>query len=131
MAQTTFWFYDVTADGLSLDDKRTPQLPQEKLGPRPKVPLAGADHAKNNLPDVLARWSHREGSELDRPRTAQSFLVPKADIVAQNYDLSLNRYKEIIHEEVKHRTPLDIIGELESLEGEIQSGISTLKALIG
>jgi type I restriction enzyme M protein len=53
------WFYDVTADGFSLDDKRTPQLPQEKLGPRPQVPLDEADHARNNLPDVLARWGRR------------------------------------------------------------------------
>ena len=67
----------------------------------------------------------------DRARTAQSFVVPKADIVAQNYDLSLNRYKEIVHEEVEHRPPLDIIADLERLESEIQSGISDLKAMLG
>ena len=121
------WFYDVTADGFSLDDKRTPQLPEEKQGPRPQDPLDEADHAKSNLPDVLARWSRRHGSELERPRTAQSFIVPKADIVAQSYDLSLNRYKEIIHEEAEYRPPLEIIANLESLEVEIQSGISALK----
>ena len=125
------WFYGVTADGLSLDDKRAPQLPDEKQGPRPNVLLGEADHAKNNLPDVLARWGRRDGSELDRPRTAQSFFVPKAEIVAQNYDLSLNRYKEIIHEEVEHRPPLDIIADLESLESEISSGLSNLKAALG
>jgi type I restriction enzyme M protein len=125
------WFYDVTADGFSLDDKRTPQLPQEKLGPRPQVPLDEADHARNNLPDVLARWGRRAGSELDRPRTAQSFVVPKADIVAQKYDLSLSRYKEIVREKVEHRSTLEIIDELESLEDEIQSGLSSLKALLG
>lgn len=125
------WFYDVTADGFSLDDKRTPLLPEEKQGPRPQTPLDEADHARNNLPEVLTRWSLRDGSELHRPRTAQSFLVPKADIVGQNYDLSLNRYKEIIHEEVEHRPPLDIIADLESLEAKIQSGISELKASLG
>ena len=86
--------------------------------------LDEADHAKNNLPDVLARWYRRDGSERERPRTAQSFSVPKADIVAHNYDLSLNRYKEIVHEEVEHRSPLDIIADLEALETDIQSGLS-------
>jgi len=125
------WFYDITADGYSLDDKRTPLLPEEKQGPRPKVTLDEADHEKNNLPDVLARWARRDNSELERPRTAQSFTVPKSDIVAQNYDLSPNRYKEIVHEKVEHRPPLDIIADLESLESEIQSGLSILKAALG
>lgn len=125
------WFYDVTADGYSLDDKRAPLLPEEKQGPRPKVTPDEVDHAKNNLPDVLARWARRDGSELERPRTAQSFCVPKADIVAQNYDLSPNRYKEIVHEEAEHRPPLDVISNLESLEAEIQSGLSALKRALG
>ncbi|QYC37708.1 putative type I restriction enzymeP M protein [Nonomuraea coxensis DSM 45129] len=124
------WFYEVTADGYSLDDKRTPLLSEEKLGPRPNVALDEADHEKNNLPDVLARWARRGNSELERPRTAQSFTVVKADIVSQNYDLSLNRYKEIVHDEGEHRPPLDIIADLESLESEIQSGLSILKAAI-
>src|SRR5258705_7028255 len=50
------WFYDVDADGMSLDDKRTELLPSEKLGAVPKVALTAGDHAKNNLPDILARW---------------------------------------------------------------------------
>ncbi|RBQ16258.1 DNA methyltransferase [Spongiactinospora rosea] len=125
------WFYNVTADGYSLDDKRAPLLPEEKQGPRPKVALDETDHAKNNLPDILARWVRRDGSEQQRPRTAQSFIVPKADIVAQNYDFSLNRYKKIVHEKVEHRPPLDIIADLESLESEIQSGLSTLKEALG
>jgi type I restriction enzyme M protein len=83
------WFYDVTADGFSLDDKRTPLLDEGKQGPRPTGVLDNVDHAKNNLPDVLARWNRRNGSERDRPRTAQSFAVPKIDIIANNYDLSL------------------------------------------
>jgi type I restriction enzyme M protein len=124
------WFYDVTADGWSLDDKRTPLLPAEKLGPMPDVALAEGEHAKNNLPDALARWFRRDGDELHRPRTEQSFCVPKADIVEQGYDLSLNRYKEILHEEVEHRTPLEILADLERLESEIQQGLSDLKATL-
>ncbi|SRR5271165_7280771 len=129
-AAANVWFYDVTADGFSLDDKRTPLLPVGKLGVRPPETLSGADHVKNNLPDVLARWARRSGSETGRARTEQSFCVSKADIVAQNYELSLNRYKEIIHEKVEHRLPLDIISDLERLESEIQSGLSDLKALL-
>src|SRR6185503_16285192 len=106
------WFYDVEADGWSLDDKRTPLLPEDKLGPVPKTPLAGDEHTKNNLPDVLVRWTQRAGAERKRPRTAQSFCVPKADIAAQGYDLSLNRYKEVVHEEIQHRQPRDILIDL-------------------
>jgi type I restriction enzyme M protein len=124
------WFYEVTADGFSLDDKRNSLLGEEKQGPRPDVVLDSVDCAKNNLPDVLVRWNRRSGSERGRPRTAQSFTVPKADIVANNYDLSLNRYKEIIHDDVKHRSPLDIIADLESLETEIQQGVSELKGIL-
>ncbi|GAB3709664.1 HsdM family class I SAM-dependent methyltransferase [Nocardiopsis oceani] len=94
------WYYDVAADGLSLDDKRTPLLPEDKIGALAEG-LDAAEHEKNNLPDVLARWSRRDGSEQDRARTDQSFCVPKADIAAENYDLSLNRYKEVVYEETK------------------------------
>ena len=104
------WFYDVAADGLSLDDKRTELLPPEKFGAVPREPLTEAEHAKNNLPDILSRWSQRDGTERERPRTAQSFCVPKADIATQGYDLSLNRYKEVVHEEVHHRPPKEILG---------------------
>src|SRR5262249_35382103 len=89
------WFYDVDADGWSLDDKRTELLPAEKLGPVPAAPLTAEEHAKNNLPDVLARWRLRDTDERKRPHTAQSFCVPRADIAAQGYNLSLNRYKEV------------------------------------
>lgn len=61
--------------------------------------------------DVLARWTERDGSERERPRTAPSFCVPKADIVAQGYDFSLNRYKEVVHEAVEHRPPKEILVE--------------------
>jgi type I restriction enzyme M protein len=83
----------VDADGMSLDDKRTELLPPDKLGPVPKLALTADEHAKNNLPDVLSRWYQRNGSEVERPRTAQSFCIPKSEIASQNYDLSLNRYK--------------------------------------
>jgi type I restriction enzyme M protein len=105
------WFYDVTADGFSLDDKRNPI-------------------EANDLSDVLSRWGERAGSELERARTQQSFCVSKDDIVAQGYDLSLNRYREILHDEVEHRPPLEIIAEIQKLEGEIVSGLAELKAML-
>ncbi|MER5608881.1 class I SAM-dependent DNA methyltransferase [Micromonospora tulbaghiae] len=125
------WFYEVTADGWSLDDKRTPLLAPDKLGPVPDTALTEEDHAKNNMPDALARWFRRDGDELQRARTEQSFCVPKADIVEQDYDLSLNRYKEVVHEEIEHRSPLDILADLQRLESEIQHGMANLKAMLG
>lgn len=146
------WFYDVDADGMSLDDKRTELLPSDKLGPVPKVALTADDHAKNNLPDILARWKSLtvvagvadpgSGSrakpglteagynEKKNPRTAQSFCVPKADLVAQNYDLSLNRYKEVVHTEVAHRPPGEILKALGQLEAEIQQGMKELEGML-
>ncbi|MGV7852876.1 N-6 DNA methylase, partial [Mycobacterium kansasii] len=67
------WFYDVQADGFSLDDKRNPL-------------------EANDIPDVFARWKQRNGTERERARAEQSFCVPKGEIAAQGYDLSLNRY---------------------------------------
>jgi type I restriction enzyme M protein len=125
------WFYDVEADGMSLDDKRTPLLSEDKQGAVPKTKLAADDHAKNNLPDILGRWQQREGSERKRPRTAQSFCVPKADLAAQGYDLSLNRYKEVVHEEVAHRAPKEILADLAKLETEIQQGMKELEGMLG
>jgi len=124
------WFYDVEADGWSLDDKRTPLLGDEKLGPIPKSALTADEHGKNNLPDILARWQKREGSERKRPRTAQSFCVPKVDIAAQGYDLSINRYKEVVHEEVAHRQPRAILIDLANLEAEIQQGMKELEGML-
>jgi type I restriction enzyme M protein len=105
------WFYDVQADGFSLDDKRSP------------VEI-------NDLPDVLERWESRTESEMERARTDQSFCVPKHEIVAQGYDLSLNRYKKTVHDEVEHRPPLEIIAEIEKIEIEIVDGIADLKAML-
>jgi type I restriction enzyme M protein len=105
------WFYDVQADGFSLDDKRNPVT-------------------ANDLPEVATRWSGRDTTERDRTRTEQSFTVPKEEIAAQSYDLSLNRYKEIVHDDVEHRDPLDIIADLEQLEAEITTGLAELKAML-
>jgi len=124
------WFYDVTADGYSLDDKRTALLDADRLGPTPVEALSDDEHAKNNLPDVLARWSDRDGTERERARTEQSFCVPKADIAANDYDLSLNRYKEIEYEEVEHRDPRDIIADIRKLEDEIQQGLTELEDML-
>jgi type I restriction enzyme M protein len=125
------WFYDVQADGWSLDDKRTPLLPEEKLGLAHGAVLSAEDQAKNNLPDVAARWLSRTSQECDRPRTAQSFCVPKAEIEENNYDLSLNRYKQVIHNEVVHTPPKQILAELAQLENEIQKGLKDLEAMLG
>lgn len=105
------WFYDVTADGFSLDDKRNPV-------------------EANDLPDLLSRWSERADAERGRARSEQSFCVPKRDIVAQGFDLSMNRYKEIVHGEVEHRPPLEIIAEIEKLEGEVAEGLVALRAIL-
>jgi type I restriction enzyme M protein len=125
------WFYEVEADGWSLDDKRQPLLPEDKLGAVPKLELVDEEHAKNNLPDVLARWGQREGSEQERPRTAQSFCVPKSEIATNGYDLSLNRYKEVVHEEVEHIPPHQILATLDKLETKIQQGMKELKEMLG
>lgn len=125
------WFYDVQADGLSLDDKRSELLPPKKLGAVPAEPLAADEHVKNNLPDVLTRWQERNGNEIKNPRTAQSFYVSKEDIAATGYDLSLNRFKEVEHEEVEYDTPADIIAELRMIETEISNGLDKLEEILG
>jgi type I restriction enzyme M protein len=125
------WFYDVRADGWSLDDKRQPLLPDDKLGPMPAVALTEAEGEKNNLPDLVRRWGERAGTERKRPRTAQSFCVPKADIAAVSYDLSLNRYKEVEHAEVAHESPAAIFADLRQIETEIAEGMKRLEQMVG
>ena len=126
------WFYDMQADGYSLDDKRNALLSEDRLGVLPQSPLADDEHAKNNLPDVLDRWLRRDEGERANPRTAQSFTVPKAEIAATGtYDLSLNRYKVVEHAEVTHDKPADIIAELRKLETEISNGLAKLEAMLG
>jgi type I restriction enzyme M protein len=114
------WFYDIQADGFSLDDKRTE--------------LDAAVHEQNNLPDVLARWSaitRSADAELGRSRTAQSFMVPKADIAAQGYDLSFSRYKVVEHEVIVYRSPMEILDDLSELDAEIAAGLGELRVALG
>ena len=125
------WFYDVQADGWSLDDKRQPLLAADKLGPTPSAELSEAEEAKNNLPDLVMRWEEPDGAERDRPRTAQSFCVDKADIAAAGYDLSLNRYREVEHAEVEHDSPAEILADLRRIEAEISEGMARLEEMLG
>ena len=126
------WFYDMQADGYSLDDKRNALLTDDRQGALPQPPLTEDEHSKNNLPDVLSRWLRRDEGERDNPRTAQSFSVPKAEIAATGtYDLSLNRYKQVEHEEQTHDKPEDIIAELRQLETAISEGLTKLEAMLG
>jgi len=106
------WFYDMQADGFSLDDKRTPQPD------------------KSDLPDILARWQNRK-AEADRKRTEQSFLVPKGEIAGNDYDLSINRYKEVEYEAVEHDPPQAILKRLAMLEEEILEGQKELEEMLG
>ena len=99
------------SDGFSLDDKRTP--------------LSSSD-----LADVLVRWNKRTTSELERVRTAQSFCVSLSEIAENDYDLSLNRYKEIEHEDVEHTQPEEILAALDVLEAEITEGMAELRELL-
>jgi type I restriction enzyme M protein len=104
------WFYDMTADGYSLDDKREPV-------------------AANDIPDILARWKARDPNS-DTDRTARGFFVPKAALAANKYDLSINRYKEIEHEAVAYAPPLQILDELGALEEEIQQDLRELRSML-
>ncbi len=105
------WFYDVQADGLSLDDKRDPV-------------------EANDLPDVRKRWAARD-AKTDTDRTAKAFFVPKDEIAENTYDLSLNRYKEIVHAEVKYDPPKMILERLRTLETEIATDLNALEAMLG
>lgn len=125
------WFYDMQADGYSLDDKRNALLSEDKQGVLTQAVLSAEEHAKNNLPDVLARWLRRDEGERENPRTAQSFCVPKAEIAATGtYDLSLNRYKLVEHAEQTHDAPAAIIADLRTLETEISDGLAKLEAML-
>ena len=124
------WFYDMNADGWSLDDKRQPLLDEDKLGVSPVRPLTADEHARNNLPDVLARWRQRDTSEIKRARTAQSFCVFKSEIVSNAYDLSINRYKEVVHEVIEHLPPSEILAKLALLEVEIQTGMKEIEGML-
>jgi type I restriction enzyme M protein len=106
----TVWFYDMQNDGYSLDDKRTP--------------LSSSD-----IPDIITRF-HSLKKEEKRARTDQSFLVPKDEIVTNDYDLSINKYKQSAYVEEEYPSPLEIITELHKLETDITAGLEELEAMI-
>lgn len=104
------WFYDMKADGYSLDDKRAPI-------------------EANDIEDIIARFGNLQ-DEAERKRTEQSFFVPVDEIREQGYDLSINKFKEVEYEEVEYKSPEEIINDIESIEVEIISELKALKALL-
>lgn len=105
------WFYDMTADGFSLDDKRGPV-------------------SDNDIPDIIRRFKCVE-QEKGRKRTEKSFLVPKQEIVDNGYDLSINKYKETEYVAVEYPPTKEIMRELRELEREIKAGMDELERLLG
>ncbi|MBO1102337.1 type I restriction-modification system subunit M [Enterococcus hirae] len=105
------WFYDMQADGYSLDDKRNPIK-------------------ENDIPDIVERFKNRK-QETERKRTDQSFMVPVDELKENDYDLSINKYKEIEYDEVVYENPKIIIEKIEKIEKEISLKISDLKKNIG
>ena len=104
------WFYDMKADGFSLDDKRT-------------------EIADNDIPNIVARFHNREG-EKERERTEQSFLVPKQEIVDNGYDLSINKYKQVEYTPVEYPPTSEILKEIRNLEAEITKGLDELEGMV-
>lgn len=104
------WFYDMTADGFSLDDKRTKQ-------------------DESDIPDIIARFQSRE-NETERKRTDKSFLVPKQEIVDNDYDLSINKYKEIEYVPVEYPPTSEIMANLRELETQIKKEMDELEILL-
>ena len=105
------WFYDMTADGFSLDDKRSPVT-------------------DNDIPDIIARFRNPE-AEKDRRRTEKSFFVPKAEIVDNGYDLSINKYKETEYKPVEYPPTSQIMAELRELEMKISEEMTALEEMLG
>jgi len=110
------WFYDMQADGYSLDDNRR-QLDLSR-------------HEDNNIPDIIVRFHNLE-AEASRTRTEQSFFVGVDEIRANNYDLSINRYKEQVQEEVEYVPPKVLLREIAELEDEIVDGLRKLEGMLG
>ncbi|RDE34147.1 SAM-dependent DNA methyltransferase [Parageobacillus thermoglucosidasius] len=104
------WFYDMKADGYSLDDKRTPI-------------------EENDIPDIIARFHNRE-AEKERKRTEQSFFVPVEEIRENEYDLSINKYKEIEYEEVEYEAPSIILKRIREIEEQIVDGLRELEDML-
>jgi type I restriction enzyme M protein len=105
------WFYNMEADGYTLDDKRN------------KI-------ADSDLPDIVERYASRNAKK-DTDRKLKYFMVPKKEIAENNFDLNLSTYKEEVYEEVHYESPNIIFEKLESLEAEIQKGLKELKGLVG
>lgn len=105
------WFYDLQSDGYSLDDKRN------KL------------EGFGDLQDVAERYKKRDVKK-DKDRTQKYFFVPKQELVDNEYDLSLSKYKEEVYEEVKYESPTKILKKLSAIESDIQKGIASLTELI-
>lgn len=124
------WFYDMQSDGFSLDDKRLPLLAVEKIGVNPIQKLNDDENEKNNLPDILERWDERNGKELENNKSSQSFTITKEEISLNNYDLSINRYKKVVHKKVTHQAADSLILNLIKLEQEIQDLTVELKELV-
>ena len=104
------WFYDMKADGYSLDDKRQPT-------------------EANDIPDIIERY-HNLANEKDRKRTEQSFFVPKSEIVSNDYDLSINKYKEIVYEKVEYPAPDTLIAEIKDLQKQIADDLVDLEKML-
>ncbi len=105
------WFYNMTADGFSLDDKRN------KIN-------------ENDIPDIINRYNNLD-KEDDRKRTDKSFFVPVDEIINNNYDLSINKYKKTEYEKIEYPPTKDILKELSTMEDEISKGLLELKELLG
>ncbi|WP_158210446.1 class I SAM-dependent DNA methyltransferase [Myroides phaeus] len=133
------WFYDMKADGYSLDDKRTMLVSEEAMAQVFSKPESVLEEVagKCDIPAILGAWNKlgdltpKEVEALVEARTAQSFLVPKAEIVANGYDLSINRYKEVVYEEVHYDAPKDIIAAIKELDAQRQAAIVELEKMLG
>ena len=104
------WFYDMRADGFSLDDKRT-------------------ETSDNDIPDIIARFHHLE-QEAARQRTEQSFFVPRQEIADNDYDLSINKYKKVEYVPVEYPSTAEIMADLHELEREITKGLEELEGML-
>lgn len=104
------WFYDMKADGFTLDDKRS-------------------EISDNDIPDIIERFRHLEEEE-NRERTEQSFFVPKQEIVDNGYDLSINKYKKAEYIPVEYPPTSEILDKLDELEKEITIGLKELREML-
>lgn len=105
------WFYDMKADGFSLDDKRSPV-------------------ADNDIPDIITRFRHLD-AEADRQRTEQSFLVPRQEIVDNGYDLSINKYKKTEYKPVEYPPTSEIMAQIREMEMKIGEEMEALEEMLG